>query len=331
MQQALGDHRGEGSGKLGADLVARRSREGVDDAVDGPRGPGGVQGAEHEVARLGGGDGRLDGLEIAHFPDQDDVGVLAQRGTDSFREGGQVLADLALRDQALLVRVRVFDGILDRDDVTLLVLVDPVDQGSERRGLAGAGRAGDEDEAAGALEQVLDHERQAQLLEREHGRRQQTEDHAVTALAAEGVGAEARAVAESEGEVAAAVGVERGAAGGRHSGEDQGFGLGGGEGRSFDRDELAVDAEAGGTADADVQVRGPVLEHGLQQLVHRVGHRVRSRRRRRWRRALLRWWSCPRRPCAGRPRAWCACRLRGPCGGVRRDWNRRRSSPGSPR
>jgi hypothetical protein len=47
-------------------------------------------------------------------------------------------------------------------------------------------------------------------------------------VAAEGVGAEARAVAEGEGEVAAAVGVERRPAGGRHEAEHQGFGLGGG-------------------------------------------------------------------------------------------------------
>jgi hypothetical protein len=72
-----------------------------------------------------------------------------------------------------------------------------------------------------------------------------------------------------------AVGVERGAAGGRHEAEHEGLGLGGGEGGAFDDDELAVDAEAGGTADADVQVGGPVLEHGLQQLVQRVSHRVR--------------------------------------------------------
>jgi hypothetical protein len=234
-----------------------------------------VQGAEHEVARLGGGDGRLDGLEVAHLADEDDVGILTQRGTDAFREGRQVLAHFTLGDQALLVRVRVLDRILDRDDVALLVLVDPVDHRGQRGRLAGTGRTGDEDQAAGALEQVLDHEGQPELFERVHAGRQQAQDHAVTAVAAEGVGAEARPVTEGEREIAAAGGVERGAAGRRHDAEHEGFGLGGGEGGSFDGDELTVDAEAGGAADAEVQVGGPVLEHGLQQLVHRVGHRVR--------------------------------------------------------
>ena len=48
-----------------------------------------------------------------------------------------------------------------------------------------------------------------------------------------------------------------------------------GRGRAVDGDDFAVDAEARGTTHADVQVRSAILDHGLQQLIHLVGHRVR--------------------------------------------------------
>ena len=64
------------------------------------------------------------------------------------REARRVGAELALVDDALLVRVQELDRVLDREDVLLARLVDLVDHRRERRGLARAGRAGDEHEAA---------------------------------------------------------------------------------------------------------------------------------------------------------------------------------------
>ena len=49
---------------------------------------------------------------------------------------------------AIVVLVQDLDGILDRDDVHRLRLVDVVDHGGQRRGLARARRAGDEDQPA---------------------------------------------------------------------------------------------------------------------------------------------------------------------------------------
>ena len=54
-------------------------REQVEDAVDRGRGTGGVDGAEHQVARFGGVDGRLERIDVAQLADQDDVGVLPHR------------------------------------------------------------------------------------------------------------------------------------------------------------------------------------------------------------------------------------------------------------
>src|SRR5882757_1429373 len=57
---------------------------------------GGVHGRDDQVARFGGGDRRLEGFLVAHFTDQDDVGVLAQDGLDRQLEARHVEADLAL-------------------------------------------------------------------------------------------------------------------------------------------------------------------------------------------------------------------------------------------
>ena len=59
-----------------------------------------VQRGEDEVAGLGRGQRRRDRLEVAHFADEDHVGVLAQRGACSAAtEARGVGAELALVDR----------------------------------------------------------------------------------------------------------------------------------------------------------------------------------------------------------------------------------------
>ena len=87
-----------------------------------------VERAEHEVSGLGRRDRELDRLEISHFADQHDVGVLAQRRAQRGRERQRVsLAHLALVDQRHLVLVHELDRVLDREDVRALGRVDVVD------------------------------------------------------------------------------------------------------------------------------------------------------------------------------------------------------------
>ena len=59
----------------------------------------GVQRAEHQVAGLGGGERQADGLQVAHFADQDDVRVLAQRRAQRLAEAERVAVHLALVDR----------------------------------------------------------------------------------------------------------------------------------------------------------------------------------------------------------------------------------------
>ena len=106
-----------------------------------------MHGAEDEVAGFGGGQRQRDGLQIAHFADQNDVGILAQSASQRGAEGHRVWADLALVDQALLGAVHELDWILDGEDVTLEVVVDVVDHRGQGGGLTGAGRSGDQDQA----------------------------------------------------------------------------------------------------------------------------------------------------------------------------------------
>ena len=73
------------------------------------------------MAGLGGGERGLDRLAVAHLADEDDVGVLAHRGTQRDGEVVGVDADLALVDHRELVVVQDLDRVLDGDDVDLAV------------------------------------------------------------------------------------------------------------------------------------------------------------------------------------------------------------------
>ena len=77
-QQLLGDDALDGGGDLHPDLLLLVRREHVDHPVDGLRAVLSVQGGEDQVPGLGGCQSGLDGLEVAHLPDQDHVGVLPQ-------------------------------------------------------------------------------------------------------------------------------------------------------------------------------------------------------------------------------------------------------------
>ena len=106
-----------------------------------------MQRAEHEMAGLGGGDGELDGLQVAHFPDHDDVGVFAERAAEGVAEGLGVRVDFALGDVAVARVDDVFDRVFERDDVVVALLVDVIDHRGQRRGFARADGARHEDEA----------------------------------------------------------------------------------------------------------------------------------------------------------------------------------------
>ena len=161
--------------ELHSHLLLLVRREHVDHTVDRLRRVLGVQGREHEVTGLRRGQRGRDRLEVTHFTDEDDVGVLAQHVLQRVGEGVRVLPHLALVDQRALVRVEELDRVLDRHDVHRTLAVHDVDQRRERRRLARTGRAGDEHEAARHVRPALHRRRDA---ERARSRRCRTGSHA---------------------------------------------------------------------------------------------------------------------------------------------------------
>ncbi|ENO74969.1 twitching motility protein PilT [Thauera sp. 63] len=202
LEQGLRDHRAQRFGQHRAHHVLFRRGEDVDDTVDGLGGGRGVQRAEHEVAGFRRGQRQADGLQVAHFAHQDHVRVLAQGGAQRVVEGHGVAVHLALVDQAALGFMHEFDRVLDGEDVAVLVLVDVVDHRRERGRFAGAGRAGNQYDAARLVGDLLEDLRAVQLFERQHLGRNGPEHGAGAAVLVERVYTEAGEVGNREREIA---------------------------------------------------------------------------------------------------------------------------------
>ena len=128
LDELLGHHALQGCAELDPNLLLLVRRKCVDDPVDGLRRILRVQCGEDQVPGLGGGDGGLDRLQVAHLTYQDDVRVLPKDVLEGARKGEGVRADLALVHDAPLVPVQIFDGVLHRHDVDLPFAVHHVDE-----------------------------------------------------------------------------------------------------------------------------------------------------------------------------------------------------------
>ena len=151
------------AGEDRADLLLLARGEELDHAADRLGRVDRVHRREDEMARLGGLERRLGRLGVAELADQDHVGVLAERAAKRLRERLGVEPDLALVDDARRSSWRISIG---SSIVTMCCrrrAVDVVDHRGERRRLARAGGAGDEDEAALLLGEPLDAGGQAEL------------------------------------------------------------------------------------------------------------------------------------------------------------------------
>ena len=158
----LGNNGLQHHGQLGADLVLLPLGERIHDTVDGGRGADRMQRGKNEVSGLGRGEGDGDRLQVTHLTDEDDVRILTQGRTQSAREGLGVEADLTLIHESLVVMIQILDRVLERQHVAAPRLVDPLNDGSQGRRLAGAGWTGDQDQAGLLRIQVDDGLRQSQ-------------------------------------------------------------------------------------------------------------------------------------------------------------------------
>ncbi len=120
-----------------------------------------------------------------------------------------MITDLALVDQALLVRVHELDRILDRDDVCGTARVDVVDHRRQGRRLTRTGRARDQDQARVHVADPLAHlDRHAQVLEGRDAARDRAHHRRHRALLVEDVRAEAPVSLQAEGAVQLQVPIE---------------------------------------------------------------------------------------------------------------------------
>jgi hypothetical protein len=227
----------------------------------------GVQGAERQVARLRDAQRRFHRLEVAHLADEHHVGVLAQRRAERVGEAARIVMHLALVHQAALVLVHELDRILDREDVLTALAVDLVEHRRQRRGLAAAGRPGDEHETARPVGERGEHCWQVELLEAADLLRNQPVDRRDRPALVEHVAAEARQPLDAEREVELHVLFEALLLRVGEHAVGQLLRVGRRERGSGHRAEVPVDADLGCRIGRDVQV-GPV---GLDDLPEQLG------------------------------------------------------------
>ena len=160
-----------------------------------------MQGGEHQMACFRGGQRRLDGVQVPHLADEDNIGVLTEDGPQAIGIGAGVRADLPLVHDAAIRHVDVLDGVLQRNDVGVSGVVDAVQQGRQRGGLTGARLARDQHDAAAVGGEIRHHRRQGQLVQRGDMVGQQTDGGGDAALLAEQIDAGASPVGERAGHV----------------------------------------------------------------------------------------------------------------------------------
>ncbi len=268
--------------------------KGIDHAVDGRRCAVGVQSRHHQNAHLGRRDRRAHGLQVAQLAHQDDVRVLTQGRQQGGGKGWCVCADLALADQAVVARMHELNGILDRDDMSLDALVDVIDHGRQRRGLARTGLAGDQDQAIGGAAQLVHGRRHLQRLQRQGAGRDRAEYGPHAGELAQHVDAKAPVTRQRIGEIRTVVGLEALDGFARH---DLVQGLLDEIGRQrfrTERGQVAVTADARRIPGDQVQV-GPLAFEDLFQHCVDLCHGQKFRRRRQPAAADRAWaaWRCP--------------------------------------
>jgi len=158
------------------------------------------------------------------------------------------------------------DRVLDGDDVRLAVRVDVVDHRRQGRGLAAAGRTGDQDQPVVQGRHGLQGGWQPQVVQGGHLGAQHSEGRAEVAAFLEGIDAEARRPV-GVGKVDFAPGRQLPPLGGAHRRMDEALGILGRQHLVADGNQLAVQAHRGRGSHLQVQVGGLMLDHHRQKVV----------------------------------------------------------------
>ena len=115
---------------------------------------------------LGEGHGVLHGLAVTDLAHQNHIWRLAQGVLQGGFPGVRVQAHFALRHHTIFMGMDKLNRVFNGDDVAVGVNVAPVHHGRQCRGLAGAGRANHDAQAAFGLHNFLEYLRHAQTINR---------------------------------------------------------------------------------------------------------------------------------------------------------------------
>lgn len=107
---------------------------------------------------------RLKRFTVAHFADEHDVWVFTNRVLHSDFKVDDVLSDFTLVDQAFLFREHEFDRIFEREDMLVVVLINPVQHRRDRRGLAGTRHASEQHHSLAVLAEFVQNGGNVQLF-----------------------------------------------------------------------------------------------------------------------------------------------------------------------
>src|SRR6266404_3721388 len=135
-----------------------------------------MQRGESQMARLGYAERVLSRFKVAHFTDQHNIRILAQRRTKRVGKIVSVRVHLALIYYAALVTVEVFDRIFDGNDVLVPIAVYLINHCRQRCRLPGSSRAGHQNQPARLLAELVDHRRKTEFLKRPDLVRNRTKD-----------------------------------------------------------------------------------------------------------------------------------------------------------
>ena len=156
--------------------------EHAEDAVDRPRGAGGVQRAENQMTGFAGVEHNLHRFAVADFADKNDFRRLPHGGAHAVVKIVKIKPQFPLAERGLDGGEQKFNRIFQREDMDIPGLVDFVQHGGDGGRLAHARAAGHKDEAGFFLDDLVEHRGQMERFKGRNQRLEVAQHHGVIAI-----------------------------------------------------------------------------------------------------------------------------------------------------
>ena len=200
-QQAERNNARQHFGKQQADFVVLVRRIHRKHTVNRFRRVRGMDRRKHHVARIGSGQGNLHRFQVTNFAHQKHIRVLTERRTQGVRIRKRIHANFTLRNNGLVIAVKVFNRVFDRNDIHRFVLIDVIEHGGQCRRLTRTSSTCNQHETALGQRHVANHIGQMQVFESRNLRLDMTNHDCNRSTLAEHVHTETTHVAGTHGKV----------------------------------------------------------------------------------------------------------------------------------